>query len=104
MTTKIISIEKETVVETNETQLAVLIELSNEAGDVIRTARLGFAIDTPKETLLAELEKYAQAAETDTANAERNAELDAKHAIADETIAALTGKTVEVAAEALQNN
>lgn len=94
-TAKIKDVLKETIVETNAEQLAVVFDVVNEAGEVVLTARHGFPLDTSEEDILAELQTFADSTETDNANTERNKAHEEKHAIADKTIEALKPKELK---------
>ena len=101
----ITDVSKGRVQDTGEEFLAVkfdLVEPATEEGKeptLISQHNHGFPLDTPAETIEADLAKFCEAYETDAANAVRNAEVEARHAKADETIAKLTGNKETPAAE-----
>lgn len=92
-------IGKGRIQQTGEEFLDVAFDLVDNDGNVVMTRKLGFPLDATKETIVGELAKFVSAHESDKAHAERIAESEARHAAADETIAELTGQSVEVLAE-----
>ena len=109
-TIKIQAADKITVQDTGEHLLSVLFDIVTPELDaegkevvdtegktqftVVQTARHGFPLDTPPETVQAELREVLSTYVTDADNTARNAEFAAKDAQADATIADIVGKEI----------
>lgn len=93
-TLKIKDINKLDVQADNNTVLDVTFELY-EGETVLEERRQSFALGTTPDEMQAELQKVLDTYNSDRELHAKNAELDAQHAQADETIAAMTGISLE---------
>lgn len=90
VTLKVREIQKIDVQADNSTQLDAICEL-REGETLIEERRLSFPLGTTQAQLKEELTKFLETYNADRDLAAKNAELDAQHAQADETIAELSG-------------
>lgn len=92
ITAKVKDASKAILQADNSEYLDVEFDLLDDAGEVLATKKLGFALDASAESIEAELAKYAQTYQNDMELAEKNKEREEAHAKADETIAQLKGQ------------
>lgn len=85
MTTEIIEVTKETLVEDNSNFLSVKFDIFNE-DEVVQTRRLGFPFDADPEHIKEEVQKVADAYEADLLLAEETKDQEELNTKADETI------------------
>lgn len=92
---RIQKIDKLDVQADNSTVLDVTFELVNTENDeVIETLRHNFPLNTTEEQMTAELQKVVDTYNNDQELKVKNAELEAAHKVADETIGQMTGKEI----------
>lgn len=94
---KILTIEKQTVIDGNYTQLAAQYQVSRPAYDgdedeIIGIYSIGFPLDTPPDEVEAAIRAQADVMEQADLSKVENAATDAEHEQADATISALSGK------------
>lgn len=87
---KVVKVEKIDIQAENETKLDITIELS-EDGQVLEERKLNFPLETSKEAIKEELQKFLDTYNLERVQMAENAARDAAHAQADEAIEELTG-------------
>lgn len=87
------SADKLTVQESNETILSVQFDIRKD-GEAVQTLRHGFPLEASEDEIMTALEAVLAAHISDSANAKRNAALEAANKVADETISALIGQEI----------
>lgn len=97
LSAQIKDIKKDTVQATGVQFLDVEVELLN-GEEVVDVRKYAYPLDTPKEEILADIEKLIVLTEEEAAQAEASKEEVALQAKADETIEGLKGTSVEKSA------
>lgn len=92
--TRIIDAQKQPTYDDKVSQLAVtfeVFEVVDGQETVLTKVTHGFPLETTQEEVQAQIEKFAASMAQDKATAEASADFEKANAVADETIAALTG-------------